>query len=102
MKEYPEPKGFFNEPGFVKNTPENNDSYVEKCVEVYPEWEEQIRACHEYLSERYPTYNIVQIKDKFGGMRFYWDADGLGDEDAREFVSNQENSTFAFQNRRLP
>lgn len=84
MEEYPEPQGCYNYPTFVKSNPLNNDSYLEKCCETYPEWADLLREAHAQLEELAPGYNIAQIKDKFGGLRYYWDCptswreDGVG------------------------
>lgn len=72
MTEYPEPKGYNNIPGFVKSNPLNNSSYIEKCCEDYPKWADILRDTNEKLEEIVPGYNISQIKDKFGGLRYYW------------------------------
>lgn len=73
MEEYPEEPGFVNEPAFVKANPLNNESYLEKCCKTYPEWADLLRETHAKLEELAPGYNIAQIKDKFGGLRYYWD-----------------------------
>ena len=35
-------------------------------------WYPAISMCHENISRVVPNYNIVQIKDKFGGLRYYY------------------------------
>lgn len=84
MVDFPEPQGCHNYPTFVKSNPLNNDSYLEKCCEMYPKWANLLRETHANLEELAPGYNIAQIKDKFGGLRYYWDCptdwreDGVG------------------------
>ena len=87
MTEYPEPPGCQNSPGFVKSNPLNNETYLEKCCEVYPTWADLLRETHAKLEEIVPGYNIAQIKDKFGGLRYYigmpesWYEEELEDDD---------------------
>lgn len=71
MTEYPEPRGANNLPSFVKSNPLNNESYLEKCCEAYPMWADILRETHAKLEEIVPGYNISQIKDKYGGLRYY-------------------------------
>lgn len=84
MAEYPEPEGYVNRPGYVKSNPLNNESYLEQCCEAYPMWADILRETHSLLDKIAPGYNIAQIKDKFGGLRYYWDCpidwreDGVG------------------------
>lgn len=65
----PEEQGYSARAGFVKGNPLNNDFYVEQFAG--DEWEAPIREAHALLTEKFPGYNIAQIKDKFGGLRFY-------------------------------
>lgn len=58
-------------PGFVKSRPENNDHYVEQMKD-HP-WYPIIKETHDKLTELIPGYNIGQIKEKFGGLRYYFD-----------------------------
>ena len=66
----PEPPGYVVAPGFVKSNPLNNDAYVEMWKG--DRWYPAIKNCHAQISKVVPTYNIVQIKDKFGGLRYYY------------------------------
>ena len=78
-----EPKGCASVPGFVKSEPDNNDHYVEQFKD-HP-WYPAIKAAHERLTEIIPGYNIAQIKNKFGGLRYYIDyPSGVTDDDACE------------------
>lgn len=71
VTEYPEPQGCVNAPGFVKANPLNNDSYVEKWKD--DPWYPAIKQAHDRLTDLIPGYNIAQIKEKFGGLRYYFD-----------------------------
>lgn len=73
MKEYPEESGHVNSPTFVKGNPLNNESYIEKCCEAMPHWANILRDTHKKIEAIAPGYNISQIKDKFGELRYYWD-----------------------------
>jgi hypothetical protein len=68
---YPEPQGYRAYPGFVKSNPLNNDYYVEQFKD--DPWYPIIKRTHERLTELVPGYNIAQIKEKFGGLRYYVD-----------------------------
>lgn len=68
-----EPPGYRNTPGFVKSNPKNNQEYLDASCIVYPEWEAVLREADRQLQELVPGYNIAQIKEKFGGLRFYID-----------------------------
>ena len=65
-----EPKGYRSAPGYVKTHPENNDHYVEQFKD-HP-WYHAILRAHEDLTQAVPGYNIVQIKEKFNGLRYYY------------------------------
>lgn len=73
IEEYPETNGYANIPSFVKGNPKNNASYLAQSVEVYPEWGDILIEADRRLEEAVPGYNIVQIKEKFGGLRYYVD-----------------------------
>ena len=74
MEEFEEAPGYRAQPGWVKGNPKNNAIYLQRCYEVYPEWKQYIKAIDRLLNRLAPGYNIDQIKDKFGGLRFYWSA----------------------------
>lgn len=85
----PEPKGYAAVPGFVKSNPLNNDYYVEQFRD--DPWYPIIKQTHERLTAVIPGYNIAQIKDKFGGLRYYFDEpqDSLEEKvkEARQIVA---------------
>lgn len=98
IEEYQEQPGFNNLPGFVKDRPENNPSYIQKCCEAYPNWAELIRDTDRKLNEIVPGYNISQIKDKFGGMRYYIGFPDNTSDEARtkawDIIDDAESKSF--------
>lgn len=77
-----EERGYSASPGFVKSNPANNDFYVEQFKD--DPWYPAISHAHERLSSLIPGYNISQIKEKFGGLRYYFDY-------PEEYPANPEN-----------
>jgi hypothetical protein len=76
-----EPKGHSSIAGFVKSRPENNDHYVNQFKE--DEWYPAILKAHDDLTAVVPGYNIDQIKEKFGSLRYYISLPEDVSEDAR-------------------
>lgn len=75
-----EPAGYSATAGFVKSQPGNNEFYLEQFRD--DPWYPIIRDTHEQLEHIAPGYNISQIKEKFGGLRYYIDLpEVLSDED---------------------
>ncbi|KAF3201810.1 hypothetical protein TWF192_002541 [Orbilia oligospora] len=66
-----EPPGYEALPHFVKSRWENNDYYVEQFAD--DPWYPVIKDTHEGIKRLVPNYNIVQIKEKFNGLRYYID-----------------------------
>lgn len=66
-----EPKGYRAVRSFVKSRAENNEYYIAQYAD-HP-WFEIIQRTHEELQKIVPNYNIAQIKEKFGGLRYYCD-----------------------------
>ena len=76
---YPEPAGYMSSPGFVKSNPDNNEHYISSFKG--DKWYPVLRATHDAIKRLAPDYNIAQIKDKFGGLRYYYDLpEGTPDE----------------------
>ena len=75
---YPEQPGYSAQMGFVKNNPLNNDYYVKQWVD--DPWYEIIAKTHDELTRKFPGYNISQIKEKFGGLRYYISKGTCSDE----------------------
>lgn len=82
---HPEPAGYRAVAGFVKSNRLNNQFYLDQ-YEGHPWWP-AIKACHDELEAIIPGYNIAQIKEKFGGLRYYIDMP-LGAEDAKWDAAN--------------
>ena len=97
-EEFPEAPGHFNIPGFVKGNPANNENYLSQCCEVYPEWETLLRDTHEKIKALDPGYNISQIKDKFGGLRYYVTLTKGLDHDTQDTIADiinlAENNSY--------
>lgn len=49
-------------------------------------WKEIVASCHKDLIELAPTYAVYQVKEKFGGLRFYADPpENFSDEGRQRF-----------------
>lgn len=66
-----EPRGYSAMRSFVKSQSENNIYYLDQWEDH--SWYPAIFDAHEALEELIPGYNISQIKEKFGGLRYYID-----------------------------
>ena len=77
-----------NEPTML---PFHGGDYPLGTVECGPGWHEIIARLHKHLLETDPDYQIFQIKEKFGGLRFY--TDGLS-EDGYKAVNEAEAESF--------
>jgi hypothetical protein len=66
-----------------------SDAPVWKSIDCGPGWWPIIATLDQVLRERYPDYRVVQIKEKFGGLRFY--ADGV-DAAGYEIIGAAERS----------
>lgn len=49
----------------------NNGPYY--MIEDYEGWKDLVNECHRKLVEIAPDYRVFQIKEKFGGLRYYID-----------------------------
>lgn len=68
---YPEYDGYSAQKGFVKRDSRNNDYYLAQYVDE-PYYTVLLLA-HQAITAIVPDYNIAQIKEKFGGLRYYID-----------------------------
>lgn len=66
-----EPQGYNSAPGFVKSQPSNNEHYLDQ-FKTDP-WYPILKETHERIEALIPGYNIAQIKEKWGGLRYYID-----------------------------
>lgn len=61
-------------------------------------WQELIENTHTALTGLMPGYTISQIKEKFGGLRYYWvppqDTDVKVINTAHQIVDNAEQMSF--------
>lgn len=73
-----EPDGYRSAAGFVKSRPENNEHYLNQFKD--DPWWPAIDSCNRTLELHFPGYNIVQIKDKFRGLRYYISQGNCPDE----------------------
>ena len=68
--------------------------------DIYPEWEDLvIKLDDDELSALDPDYTLSQVKEKFGGLRYYFMAsEGTSYEDyekMRNLVNMAENDSYA-------
>jgi NMD protein affecting ribosome stability and mRNA decay len=42
-------------------------------LDIPIEWNDSVIECHEKLMKFDPNYSILQIKEKFGGLRYYFE-----------------------------
>jgi len=48
-----------------------SDGGPEPCLDCGPGWNKIIVALNKVLQEAYPNYEVYQVKEKFGELRFY-------------------------------
>ena len=48
-----------------------NDRRVNEFCKAVPEWSAPVREAHKKLTRLIPGYKVAQIKEKFGGLRYY-------------------------------
>jgi hypothetical protein len=51
-------------------------------LEVGDGWLDIVWDCHQAIKALNPDYKILQIKEKFGGLRYYCEGDVIGDTGA--------------------
>ena len=78
---------------------ENNFDMVENACEDYPGWAKIIREIHAKLYYLDEDYAIEQIKEKFGGLRYYYfiqgdNKDPIVDEIANDVVIEGERKSY--------
>ncbi|KAK6515433.1 hypothetical protein TWF506_007768 [Arthrobotrys conoides] len=66
-----EPPGYHARAHWCKSRWENNEYYIQQFAT--DPWYPVIKSTHEGIKELVPNYNIAQIKEKFGGLRYYID-----------------------------
>lgn len=50
------------------------DDRFERYINVGMGWSDLVRQCHNKLKTIDPDYKVMQIKEKFGGLRYYFSA----------------------------
>jgi len=50
----------------------NNADWIKDAKEMYPGWSELIDNLDKLMSFVDPEYEILQVKEKFGSLRFYY------------------------------
>lgn len=56
-------------------------------------WVDLVYRCHCELLEEAPDYKLTQVKEKFGGLRFYYEG-APKDSNARDIVSFYERMSY--------
>lgn len=102
---FPEPPGYLSIASFVKSNPGNNRHYLDQFKD--DPWYGILVETDEKLERVVPGYNIAQIKEKFGGLRYYigrgncpvevWEA---GYSAADKVVSEAERKVDEFEQAR--
>lgn len=65
-----------------------------KYIDTPPEWYELIIECHEKLLAIDPDYKLHQVKEKFGGLRYYFDTDTDKEEEMRAIALDCESRSY--------
>jgi hypothetical protein len=69
-----------------------NKRWIEREYPPVPDgWMPIVRELHEKLTALHPDYRIAQIKEKFGGLRYYVDAVG---EEAWKLIESAEGESY--------
>lgn len=71
-----------------------NKDWVDGQAEAYPGWASIIRYVDKQLGDIDPDYKVNQIKEKFGGLRYYFLSDSDGFELMNEIVTVAEKESF--------
>jgi len=64
----------------------SNDEWI-KRMPVGPGWHKIVQSLDSLISNIEPTYQIVQIKSKLGGLRFYIDYSRIDDYKSQEITN---------------
>lgn len=59
----------------------DNKEMIEQACEIYPGWSNLIKEIDSKIKSYDPDYKVAQIKEKFGGLRFYFNSNCETDED---------------------
>jgi hypothetical protein len=67
---------------------ERIDEKYGKYVSIGSGWEKIVVDCNEELSKIDPNYKILQVKEKFGDLRFYFEPSDKSNEDLRKKMND--------------
>lgn len=81
-------------PPTPKRNKMGNKEWVEGQTEAYPGWASIIRYIDKQLSDIDPDYKVLQIKEKFGGLRYYYVTDHQNYKEMQKIVTDAENESF--------
>lgn len=70
-----------------------------KHIDCPEEWNPLIIECHEKLMEIDPNYMVLQIKEKFGGLRYYFDTLTDNRKEMQDVVNVYEKASFEIPHR---
>lgn len=70
-----------------------------QVLDIPEEWEDIVIDCHEQLIKIDPDYTIIQIKEKFGGLRYYFNSDSPKYGDMVAIVMEHEKASFSVPHR---
>jgi hypothetical protein len=59
-----------------------------KSIDVDEGWYRLVIDCDKELTEVDPNYQIYQVKEKFGGLRYYIKPSNMDDKDTLEKINN--------------
>lgn len=57
----------------------DREKYIKDACASYPGWAPLIRCIDETIKNTDPNYEVQQIKEKFGGLRFYFGCQSIFD-----------------------
>lgn len=55
-------------------------------------WDHIVKALHEKIKSKFPDYEVYQIKEKFGGLRFYCSVEH--DPEVAEWIADAEAASL--------
>lgn len=70
-----------------------------QILDIPEEWEDIVIDCHEQLVKIDPDYTILQIKEKFGGLRYYFNSDSPRHKEMIAIVMEHEKASFSVPHR---
>ena len=90
--------------GLVKDADETNEKYLDSISMDNP-WRDTLWDAHNRMQEVDPDYQVVQVKEKFNRLRYYWTAsEGATDEmkaQMSQIVADAEDKISVIQGRNI-